>query len=83
LLDEHRARIQHEELLTGILAATVGNHSFCPPKEPYTPANFMPSQRTAKRRVKRKRINRALIADSVRAMFNGLIDRQQSNANPN
>jgi hypothetical protein len=35
------ARLQREELLVGIIAATSANFSFCRPEKPLTPEMFM------------------------------------------
>lgn len=68
LADKDSERIEqqreHAELLNGILAAATVNHSFCRPKEPKAPADFMPSQR-----VKNVQTQRQSIAESIRRFF--------------
>lgn len=44
LLKRHKARLEHEELLTAIIARHVVNFSFNPPSKPNNYADFMPSK---------------------------------------
>jgi hypothetical protein len=78
-MDRHQERAQHQELLAGIIAATVANHSFAPPKKALAPADFMPSQwkRKAERRRKPDQLERQQIADNVRAFLMGRVQAQQ------
>jgi len=66
---------EHAELLIGILAAATVNHSFCRPKEPKAPADFMPSQKT---KSKVKEHQRQSVADSIRKFFNLKLAKQNS-----
>jgi hypothetical protein len=45
LLDRHREQVDHQELLTGIIAAAVYNSSMNRPKQPLSPKHFMPGYR--------------------------------------
>jgi hypothetical protein len=44
LLKRHKARLEHEELLTAIIARHIVNFSFNPPTKPNNYADFMPSK---------------------------------------
>jgi len=44
LLARHKAELERQELLNGILAAAIVNSSWCHPEEPVSPEEFMPSQ---------------------------------------
>jgi hypothetical protein len=76
----HRERMEHTELLAGIVAATIANHAGRIREKPVTHADFMPSQWVAKRERKprEKRINRQAIAANIRNLFNAQIAKQQS-----
>jgi hypothetical protein len=67
LLDQHRERTEHTELLAGIIASNIVNWGFQPPKKTAVPADFMPSRMREK--PKPKRINRKRIAVNVRAFL--------------
>jgi len=68
LIDQHRERVEHQELLAGIIASSVVNYSMGAPKRPTCPADFMPSRggksRTASASI---RINRKQVAEDIRA----------------
>lgn len=57
---------EHQELLAGIVASTIANHSLNPPNHPASPADYMPTQAAKKRAVPKQRINRKRIAQNVR-----------------
>jgi len=63
-VDQHRERVEHQELLAGIIASTVANWSMGAPKRPLCPADYMPSRSGDQ---KPERINRKRIADQVRS----------------
>ena len=65
LIDEHRKRVEHTELLAGIIASTVANWSMHTPKEALRPRDYMPSRYGASR-PKRPKVNRKLVAEQVR-----------------
>jgi hypothetical protein len=70
LVDQHRERVEHQELLSGIIASTVANWSMTGPRKALTPSDFMPSRRQAKAEQKKKpRVNRKRIADRVRSFL--------------
>lgn len=85
-MDRYRERVQHNELLAGIIAATIANHSVSPPKKGLSPGDFMPSQLT--RRDERKKVRRITtrdlsvereqIADNVRAFFTARMAEQEA-----
>lgn len=80
LLAQHRARTDHQELLAGIVASTIANHSFCPPKKPLAPGDFMPSQwakREARQAERPKRSNRKAIANNVRCFLMARVEKQE------
>lgn len=54
LKDRKDEALAHQELLIGIAVATLANHSFGMPKEPYSPADFMPTQLAKKHRELKK-----------------------------
>lgn len=66
-------RQQDQELLAGIIAATIANHSFSPPNKPYAPGDFMPSQLAEKQRRERRQKNQYQIADDVRSVMSILM----------
>jgi hypothetical protein len=74
-MDRYRERTEHAELLVGLIAATAANHSFCPPKKPVAPSDFMPSQ-WAKRKPRKKPINRKAIAQNIRNLLMARISEQ-------
>lgn len=83
-MDRHRERTLQQELLAGIISATLANHSFQPPKPMAAPAHFMPSQwdkRVAKKQ--RAASDRQELANRVRILLNARIQAQQANANQN
>jgi hypothetical protein len=84
LVHQHRMRIEHDELLTGILAAQIANWSIGAPKKPRVPSQYMPSRlvqgrRPRQQRERRERINRKQIADDVRAFFERAMKIQNQN----
>jgi len=76
LVDQHRERVEHQELLTGILASTIANWSMGAPKEPLAPSVFMPCRRGRAKQPKRPRINRKRVADKVRAFMEAKMKQQ-------
>ena len=68
LLERHRDGTRHQELLAGIVAATVANHSFAPPKQAAAPGDFMPSE-WQRRHERPARLNRRAVADQVRCFL--------------
>ena len=77
LVDQHRERVEHQELLTGILASTIANWSMGAPKEPLAPSVFMPCRARA-RRERKPRLNRKQIAVDVRAFLNAQMEQQKN-----
>jgi hypothetical protein len=75
LLDQHREQVEHQELLSGIIASAVANWSMGAPKKPLAPADFMPSRRD--REEKSPRLNRKRIADNVRSFLQGQVRKQK------
>lgn len=73
----HRERTRHSELMMGILAATIVNHSFSPPKGGVSPAHFMPSQQLGQP-TKKRRKPRKLIAQNIRCFLMGQIENQRA-----
>jgi len=49
LLDRYQQEREHEEMLFGIVAATVANHGYRYPSNPVSFTQYMPSQRHAHR----------------------------------
>jgi hypothetical protein len=74
--EREKDRIRHQELLMGILASTVANFSMGTPKKPLTPGDFMPSEMKNKP-VKKKPVNRTLVAEQTRDFFQILAARQK------
>jgi hypothetical protein len=71
LRHQYEQSLTHSELLTGIIASTVANYSFHPPKKPHVPSEFMPSQQADKPAPKRTRkLSAKQMAARVRALFN-------------
>jgi hypothetical protein len=75
-MDRHRERVEHEELLAGIIASTAANFSFCTPKKALTPADFMPSKWSQKK-PKKKRTNRKQIAHSIGMFLRAAVEAQK------
>jgi len=83
LVDQHRERIQHQELLTGILASEIANRSMRPPDKWLPPSHFMPSRngdewepgsRNTSGRINRKKIAtkvRGFLEEQMKARVNG------------
>jgi hypothetical protein len=69
LRDRHKQEREYQELLMAIPTATLANHSFNPPKKPYKPFDFMPSQVRAKaEKEPKKRWTRKGFASQLSAM---------------
>jgi len=68
------SRREHAELLNGILTANTVNHSFCRPKEPKAPVDFMPSQKTKSKVEERQRRS---VADGIRKFFDIKLAKQK------
>jgi hypothetical protein len=68
LIDQHRERVEHQELLAGTVASAVANWSMKSPKEPLCAADFMPSRRDREKE-KPRRVNRRRVATRVRAFL--------------
>jgi hypothetical protein len=80
LIERRNEQLTHQELLMGVAIATLANHSFAMPKEPYSPADFMPSQLAEKERAKKraqKRNPQDVVAESLHSIFGGMIEDQQ------
>jgi len=77
LLDRYHERVQHLELLAGIVTANIVNHSMGAPRKRAVPSDFMPSRLLGKQ--PRERINRREVANQVRAFFDRAIKIQQAN----
>ena len=71
LLGAHRERVRHDELLAGIVAACVVNHSMAPPKRAAVPSDFMPCEWENRQRQKPERLNRKRVASQVRSFLEG------------
>lgn len=79
LMERHHERATHNELLAGIVAATIANHSFAPPKRALSPGDFMPSEWARKAERKRKpKLDRKHIAENVRAFLMGRVEAQEA-----
>lgn len=83
LMKRHKHEVEYRELLNGILASLSVNFSLGAPKQPTTPADFMPSQWKKKvaetpKKQRMTKEQRANIAASVRGIFKGLIARQEA-----
>jgi hypothetical protein len=75
LVDQHRERVEHQELLTGILAANIVNWSMHAPEKAKVASDFMPCR--ARARPERKpRLNRKKIAMDVRAFMNAQMEQR-------
>jgi len=72
LVDRHRERTDHLELLSGIVAAAVANWGMRAPKKPLTAADFMPSRFTPKRE---KRSDKQQEAANIRSVLMGSMKR--------
>lgn len=70
----HKEAHERVEMLMGITTAAQVNHSFCTPKKPYCPADFMPSQlvKREQKAPKPKRWTRQGFADQIRAALTSL-----------
>lgn len=77
LQKRHKEATVHTELLNGLLCSLVVNFSMASPKTPVTAKDFMPSQAGDRPR-KKPRLNRKRIANSVRGLFSGLMQAQQT-----
>lgn len=74
LLERHLDRQKHAEWLTGVIASTIANFSMGAPEEPLQPKHFaLPLLQV---REKRKRLNRARIADQIRQQFDSYKERK-------
>jgi len=73
-MDAHARQVEHQELLVGILAREIVNHSFHPPKQAKCAADFMPCRSTA-RPATARRVNRKQVADDIR----GWAERARAN----
>lgn len=49
LTRRHKHSQDREQLLVGLLASVTANYSMCHPKEPLTPADFMPKKKERER----------------------------------
>jgi hypothetical protein len=69
-MTRHRERVEHQELLAGIVAATIANFAGKQLKEDVSivPADYMPSQ-SHKRAAQKEREKQLLIADQIRTFF--------------
>ena len=77
LMQRHRERTEHKELLTGITASTIVN--FNPmgrPKQPVVPADFMPSK-VGQRRTRKRRVSQRVVDSKVRNFFAAQYRAQQ------
>ena len=65
-------RVRHSELLAGIVAAVVVNHSMGAPKKAAVPADFMPSEWENRQPPQKPvRLNRQRVASQVRSFLQG------------
>jgi len=74
LVDEHHARLEHQELLVGIVAAEIRNSGMRAPRKAAVPADFMPSQRAHKVR-EPKRLRRSdgqRVSDDIRTWLDAM-----------
>lgn len=69
---------EHLELIGGIIAATMANYSFATPKTPLAPADFMPSQRSKKK--KPAGPDRDAIAQKIRCFLKAQAQARNPNA---
>ena len=77
-MTRHREQIQRFELLAGIIASTIVNHSFSPPKKAVSPGDFMPSEwshRVQMQEPRPPRLNRKRVAQNVRFFLMRRIDK--------
>jgi len=83
LLERHRERERHREWLVGLVLSTIANWSIAAPKEALRPEDFplMLLKETGRRkppaRVRMTAKRRQQVADSFRAGFARLIERQK------
>jgi len=80
LLDRHRERTEHQELLAGIVASTIANYAGRTLKDGVSaaPSQFMPSK---PRKPKRAQIDRERIAEGTRAFFEHMAEKQKGRGN--
>jgi hypothetical protein len=84
LLKRHREKIEHTELLAGVIASAIANFSLGGLKEPAKPADFMPSRWETKAKAtnpKKDRMTakkRELVARNVRAMLTTYVEAQKA-----
>jgi hypothetical protein len=70
MLDQYQRKVEHQEMLAGIIASTVANWSMGSPKKPLRHIDFMPSQWMKEPAEPRKRrVNHKALAAKVRAAF--------------
>ena len=82
LLERKQESVKEMEWLAGVIASTVANWSMHAPKEALVPQDFaLPMIQTIKRfKPRAPRINRKRVAESMRSIFNSLIERQSKGA---
>lgn len=77
LLDRHREKVEHQELLNGIVASAIANWSMHKLPKPLSAADFMPSRFGRREEEPRVRINRKRIAAHVRAFLDAQMKRHK------
>ena len=83
LLDQHKEQTQQHELLAGIVACTIANHSFSPPKKALLPADYMPSQWAIRQHQRNPapRLNRKQVASNIGCFLRACMAAQTTTPN--
>lgn len=71
LLDQHRERMEHQELLAGIIASEVANRSQRHPEKWVVPFDFMPSK-SHKEVKRRSRARGQKVSNDIRKWVNSM-----------
>jgi hypothetical protein len=69
LLDRYEQRIEHDEMMAGIIAANVANHGYRYPATPVEFTQYMPSQRY-RRRLERPQPTKELTPEQWQSKLN-------------
>jgi len=75
LLERYERKLEHYEMLAGLVCSTVANWSMAAPKEALKHTDFMPSQwlKNAKKPRKKKLMDSDEVREVFKSMFRGMI----------
>ncbi len=69
LLEQYEHKVEHTEMLAGIISSTVANWSMGSPKKPLSHTDFMPSQWAKEKPIRHRKPTAKQLAARVRAAF--------------